>query len=100
MAAKKTTKKPMVIIDTNAIIYAVEKHIYIINDLKDKGYDVVIPKQVISELEKIREDAPKLKAETFNPVFPKVLYSMKIIHHKDTKNTKDFFFFRTCLKIM
>ncbi len=51
-----------VILDTNFVIYCAEKKIdYVeqILDLMNEGYELVTPKQVIDELEDLKQTSPK-----------------------------------------
>jgi rRNA-processing protein FCF1 len=56
-----------VILDTNFVIYCAEKKLdYMaqISSLMNEGYEVVVPKQVISELEDLKQNAEKYSDRT------------------------------------
>ena len=53
-----------IIIDTNALIYAAKEKLDVITELKKMGFTkIVIPKEVLSELEHIQTDKKKKGAD-------------------------------------
>lgn len=56
-----------VILDTNFVIYCAEKKIAYseqISELMNEGYDLVVPKQVIQELEDLKQNSEKYSDRT------------------------------------
>jgi len=68
----------LIILDTNFLIYCAEKKVdYVerITELMSSGYKIVVPTQVISELEKISKVAKKLSDKNA------ALLALKLLDH-------------------
>lgn len=75
-----------VIIDTNFILSCIEKKIDFIQKLEMEGFKILLPKQVISELEKLSKKDKKLKSQQNSVIALRILLNNNL-KTMDLKNT-------------
>jgi rRNA-processing protein FCF1 len=79
----------IILLDTNFIINCVRNKIDFLNELYLKGFEILIPEEVIKEIEKISESKQKLKEKEISSLCLEILKVQKSKFKKIKLNSKN-----------